>query len=45
MVESKKMLLEKVVTLENVAGSSKKSMSTEKLCWHREAMGISSLDC
>ena len=45
MVESKKVLLEKVDTLDNVANSLTKSMSTEKFSWCREAMGISALDC
>ena len=45
MVESKKVLLEKVDTLGNVADSLTKSVSTEKFSWCREAMGISSLDC
>ena len=45
MVESMKVLLEKVDTLENVADSLTKSVSTEKLSWCRAAMGISTLDC
>ena len=45
MVESVKVLLEKVDTLENVADSLTKSVSTEKFFWCRAAMGISSLDC
>ena len=45
MVESKKVLLEKVDTLENVANSLTKSMSTEKFSWCREEMGISTIDC
>ena len=45
MVESMKVLLEKVDTLENVAESLTKSVSTEKFSWCRAAMGISSLDC
>ena len=40
-----KVLLEKVDTLENVAYSLTKSMSTEKLSWCRATMGISTLDC
>ena len=44
MVESKKVLLEKVDTLDNVADSLTKSVSTKKLSWCRAAMGISSLD-
>jgi hypothetical protein len=45
MVEEKKVLLEKVNTLKNVADSLTKSMSTEKFSWHRETMNIISLDC
>ena len=45
MVESMKVFLEKVDTLYNVANSLTKSLSTEKLSWCKEAMGISSLDC
>ena len=45
MVESKKVLLEKVDTLENVANSLTKSMSIEKSSWCREVMGISALGC
>ena len=45
MVESMKVLLEKVDTLENVADSLTKSVSTEKFSWCRAAMGISGLDC
>jgi phosphoribosyl-AMP cyclohydrolase len=45
MVEEKKVLLVKVDTLENVADSLTKSVSTEKFSWCRESMGISSLDC
>ena len=44
MVESKKVLLEKVEILDNVADSLKKSMSTEKFSWCRATMSISSLD-
>ena len=44
MVESKKVLLDKVDTLDNVADSLTKSVSTEKFSWCRAAMGISSLD-
>ena len=39
MAESKKVLLEKVDTLDNVVDSLTKSMSTEKFSWCREAMG------
>ena len=45
MVEIKKVLLEKVDTLENVAYSLTKSMSIEKFSWSREEMGFFSLDC
>ena len=45
MVESKKVLLEKVDTLDNVADSLTKSMSTEKFSWCKVEMGIFSLDC
>ena len=43
MVESNKVFLEKVDTLENIAGSLTKSMSVVKLSWFKEAMGIVSL--
>ena len=45
MVESMKLLLEKVNTLENVADSLTKYVSTEKFFWCRVEMGISALDC
>jgi hypothetical protein len=45
MVEEKKVLLEKVDTLKNVADSLTKSMSTEKFFWCRVTMGIVYLDC
>jgi hypothetical protein len=45
MVEEKKVLLEKVDTLKNVADSLTKSMSTEKFSWCRVTMGIVALDC
>ena len=45
MVESMKVLLEKVDTLENVVDSLTKSVSTEKFFWCRAAMGISALNC
>ena len=45
MVESMKVLLKKVDTLENVADSLIKSVTTEKFSWCREAMGISALNC
>jgi hypothetical protein len=45
MVEEKKVLLEKVDTLKNVADSLTKSMSTENFSWCRVTMGIAALDC
>jgi hypothetical protein len=45
MVEEKKVLLEKVDTLKNVADSLTKSMSIEKFSWCRVKMGIAALDC
>ena len=45
MVESKKVLLEKVDTLDNIADSLTKYVSTKKFYLCRAAMGISSLDC
>ena len=45
MVESMKVLQEKVDTLENVADSLTKYVSTEKFSWCRVAMGISTLNC
>jgi hypothetical protein len=44
MVEEKKVLLEKVDTLKNVADLLTKSVSTEKFSWCRVTMGISTLD-
>ena len=44
MVESKKVLLEKVDTLDNVVDSLT-IVSTEKFSWCRVAMGIFALDC
>jgi hypothetical protein len=43
MVERKKVLLEKVDTLENIVDSLTKSVSVVKFSWCREAMGISTL--
>jgi hypothetical protein len=43
MVESNKVLLEKVDTLENIADSLTKSVSVVKFSWCREAMGIVAL--
>jgi hypothetical protein len=43
MVENKKVLLEKVDTLKNIADSLTKSLSVEKLSWCRETMGIVAL--
>jgi hypothetical protein len=45
MVEEKKVLLEKVDTLKNVADSLTKSVSTKKFSWCRVIMGIVALDC
>jgi hypothetical protein len=45
MVEDKKVLLEKVDTLKNVANSLTKSVSTEKFSWCIETRGITTLDC
>jgi hypothetical protein len=45
MLEENKVILVKVDTLKNVSDSLKKNVSTHKLSWHRESMGISSLDC
>jgi hypothetical protein len=44
MVESNKVLLEKVDTLENIADSLKKYVSAMNFSWCREAMGIANLD-
>jgi hypothetical protein len=43
MVESNKVLLEKVDTLERITESLTKSVSVVKLSWCREEMGIVSL--
>jgi hypothetical protein len=43
MVESNKVLLEKVNTLENTAGLLTKYVSVVKFSWCREAMGIVAL--
>jgi hypothetical protein len=45
MVEEKKVLLEKVDTLKNVADSLTKYVSMEKFSWCRVTMGIAALDC
>jgi hypothetical protein len=45
MVEEKKVLLEKVDTLKNVADSLTNSVITEKFSWCRVTMGIISLNC
>jgi hypothetical protein len=45
MVEEKKVLLEKVDTLNNVANSLKNCVSTDTFSWCRVTMGIVSLDC
>ena len=44
MVEDKKVLLEKVDTLKNVADPLTKSVSTKKVSWCRESMGIDDLN-
>jgi hypothetical protein len=44
IVEDKKVLLMKVGTLENVADSLRKFLSTEKFSWCRGSMGIYALD-
>ena len=44
MVEDKKVLLEKVDTVKNVADSLTKFVSTEKFSWCRESMGIAALN-
>jgi len=44
-VESQKVFLEKVDTLDSVAISLKKYVSTEKFSWCRATMGIFALDC
>ena len=44
MVEEKKVFLEKVDTMKNVADSLTKSVSTEKFSWCRESMGIDALN-
>jgi hypothetical protein len=43
MMESNKVLLEKVDMLENIADSLTKSVSVVNFSWYREAMGIASL--
>lgn len=44
MIEYKKVLQEKLDTLKNVIDSLTKSMSIKKFYWHREIVGIISLD-
>ena len=44
MIEDKKVLLEKVDTLKNTADALTKSMSSEKLSWCRETIGVAGLD-
>eukprot|EP00253_Pinus_taeda_P033011 PITA_33011 len=44
MIEDKKVLLVKVDTLKNTADALTKSMSSKKLFWCRETMGIVGLD-
>jgi len=45
MVEEKKVFLVKVDTLDNVANSITKHVSTKKFSWCKESMGIFALDC
>jgi hypothetical protein len=45
MVEENKVFFMKVDTLNNVANSLTKSVSTEKFSWCRGSMGIVALDC
>jgi hypothetical protein len=45
MVEEKKVLLQKVDTLKNVADSLTKFVSTKMFSWCRVTMGIVALDC
>ena len=44
MIEDKKVLLVKVVTLKNTEDTLTKSVSSEKFSWCRETMGIAGLD-
>ena len=44
MVEEKKVLLENVDTVKNVADSLTKFVSTKKFSWCRESMGIDALN-
>ena len=44
MVEDKKVLLVKVDTLKNVAHALTKSVSTQKLSWCRETIGVAGLE-
>jgi hypothetical protein len=43
MIQSKKVLLEKVNTLENIANSLTNYVSVVKFSWCREEMGISTM--
>jgi hypothetical protein len=43
MVESKKVFMEKIDTLENITDSLTKVVSVVKFSWCREAMGIVAL--
>jgi hypothetical protein len=45
MIEENKVSLMKVETLNNVADSLTKSLSTENFSWCRGSMGITALDC
>jgi len=44
MIEDKKVLLVKMDTLKNTTDALKKIVSSEKLSWCRETMGVSRLD-
>jgi len=44
MIKDKKVLLVKVDTLKNTADALKKSVSSKKFSWCREAMGVSGLE-
>jgi hypothetical protein len=45
MVEENKVFMMKVDTLNNVANSLTKYVSTKKFSWCRGPMGIAALDC
>ena len=44
MIEGKKVLLVKVVTLKNTVDALKKFVSSDKFSWCREKMGVTGLD-